>query len=869
MLNQTPGDTSQKPTEAQPTSAQTYPLTSEPLPTAMLPYYQPRTNWQLIIWSVFGTLTILALASVGWIIFLAPSDQPVEENQPSIVQSISPTASATPTTAATPTATSANKANDFAFFGPTVTPTPMPGGQVLLLRPMQQDAGWVVNNDESIATIYDPPNHFGDSNLYTGVLDGKIYHGAIQFDLSLIPRGTKIYGTGLSLTGLRADLLGQDDGQWQLQLIAPDLDYIWPGINFEQLHAVEVWTTLGSSLSQAELALGKINQFDFSPEQLILLERRILESDEQFGAKVSFRLDGPTEGSNNLFAWNALSAELFLNLGPPPQETPLPSYVVVTNTPTPENIITAVANSRQMTAEAVRMGTATPLPPNWVTPIVVTSTPAPENQATAQVLSDIATAVALTTGEPVNVVVATPTPTYVIITSTPTPLNIATAVANSRLMTAEATRIGTATPLPLNWVTPVIVTATPTPENDATIEYRQAIILATGTPTPLPDNAQTATPTATYVIITSTPTPEDILTAVANSRSITAEAAQYGTATPLPLNWVTPVVVTSTPMPANTATVEYWEAAMLTTGTPTPTPHNVQTATLTPVFITVEPLASPTPTATPSPTPLPIPASLIGKIVFLSDREGATEEDRLRAGLTQSAPQITSQPYVFDPETGQLGRLTDIWPYEVAAVREAWSADTTYEAYTQKLLWTNIERSAGVDDYAVRVPTTVFALHFYDHKYKVERQITYHGSGWAWDPAWSPVRDQIAFVSNDSADDEIWVVNHDGSQARQLTSSNVEFNAREIGKNTFIPEVNGHPSWSPDGSQIIFWSNRTKNRQLWIMNADGSDQQLLMDWNPYNDWDPVWIKYSDSAPPLERELDWRFRKPPAESQGGG
>jgi TolB protein len=145
----------------------------------------------------------------------------------------------------------------------------------------------------------------------------------------------------------------------------------------------------------------------------------------------------------------------------------------------------------------------------------------------------------------------------------------------------------------------------------------------------------------------------------------------------------------------------------------------------------------------------------------------------------------------------------------------------------------------------------VFAIHYYDRKYQVERQITFFGAGWAWDPVWSPTSEQIAFVSNDSGDDEIWVINRDGSDPQQLTTSNVEFNGREIGKDTFIPELNGHPTWAPDGSRIVFWSNRTGNRQLWIMNADGSDQQLLMGWErwtPYNDWDPVWVKYLDPAP---------------------
>jgi Tol biopolymer transport system component len=55
-------------------------------------------------------------------------------------------------------------------------------------------------------------------------------------------------------------------------------------------------------------------------------------------------------------------------------------------------------------------------------------------------------------------------------------------------------------------------------------------------------------------------------------------------------------------------------------------------------------------------------------------------------------------------------------------------------------------------------------------------------------------------------------------------------------------EWDKHPSWSPDGSQIVFWSNReTGLHQLWIMNRDGSNQRRLLE-SPANDWDPVWVK---------------------------
>lgn len=714
----------------------------EPFPAMEPPYRRRRVNWRMIIWSVFGTVVVMILAVYGQTLFFTSSNEQVTESKPRFVIPVSPTF--TPTPSATLKAVATEGANSFSFKEPTATLTPVPGGRLLILTPAARDSGWLVSDDESIMTRYDPQNHFGDSFLYAGILAGKVYHSAIQFDLSRIPRGTKIYAASLHLTGLRADQLGQDKhGMWRLQLLTPDIDYNWRNHNYEQIHRAAVWSTLGPVLTQEQLGEGQTNLFEFTPEQLALLERRIIEGSDEFGRQVSFRLDGPTEGNDNLFAWDSgygpasqqTGPELFLSLGPPPLEAPPLYYVVITSTPTPEDVMTAVAHSLQMTAEAKQFGTATPLPPNWVTPVVVTITPTPGNQATAQAMSQLATAIALTTGEPPNVATATPTPTYVIITSTPTPQDIMTAMAEALQVTAQAVRLGTATPLPANWVTPIVVTSTPTPANSPTAEYLQAIILTTGTPTPLSGNVQTATPT--------------------------------------------------------------------------------------PVFFTVEPLASPTPTATPTATPQPIPVVLLGKIIFLSDREGATEEERIQAEKKKATPQITPQPYVFDPATGTLERLTALWPYEVATAREAWSPDRTYWAYT-----------AGPPGQKKNL-----AIHYYDYRNQVEYPITALGAGIAYDPAWSPVSDEITFVSTESGNDEIWVINRDGTNVRQLTRNQWEWDK--------------HPSWSPDGQQIVFFSNRTGTSQLWIMSKDGSTQRLLMGSNPYNDWDPVWVKSLEPAiPPI-------------------
>jgi Tol biopolymer transport system component len=119
-------------------------------------------------------------------------------------------------------------------------------------------------------------------------------------------------------------------------------------------------------------------------------------------------------------------------------------------------------------------------------------------------------------------------------------------------------------------------------------------------------------------------------------------------------------------------------------------------------------------------------------------------------------------------------------------------------------------------------------IKVYSNTYGTTRQITNFNGATSYDPAWSPRGDWIAFVSTAYDGDEIYLVDPQGTTVQRLT-----YNAWEWDK---------HPAWSPDGSQIVFYSNRnTGHRQLWIMNADGSNQRNLSN-DEFENWDPVWVR---------------------------
>jgi Tol biopolymer transport system component len=84
------------------------------------------------------------------------------------------------------------------------------------------------------------------------------------------------------------------------------------------------------------------------------------------------------------------------------------------------------------------------------------------------------------------------------------------------------------------------------------------------------------------------------------------------------------------------------------------------------------------------------------------------------------------------------------------------------------------------------------------------------------EPAWSPDGSRIAFTSDRSGAKEIWVVPATGGDPVQLTNT--------PSPTPDAPFSNRFASWSPDSSHIAFMSDRDGNEELYVMNADGTGQ---------------------------------------------
>jgi len=103
-------------------------------------------------------------------------------------------------------------------------------------------------------------------------------------------------------------------------------------------------------------------------------------------------------------------------------------------------------------------------------------------------------------------------------------------------------------------------------------------------------------------------------------------------------------------------------------------------------------------------------------------------------------------------------------------------------------------------------------------------------------------------MSGRSGSWEIWIADNDGSNLEKLTS--------------LEGPLTNRPRWSPDGQRIVFYSDASGNRDVYVMRKDGSELKRLttdpsMDTNPGWSANGKWIYFSSDR--RDKHQIWKVR----------
>jgi len=263
------------------------------------------------------------------------------------------------------------------------------------------------------------------------------------------------------------------------------------------------------------------------------------------------------------------------------------------------------------------------------------------------------------------------------------------------------------------------------------------------------------------------------------------------------------------------------------------TPSAVPTTTEIPATDTPTPKPSETPTTVPSATSTPVPASATplplstltlnqGLIVLALNEGGNThlfayQPQESGAGLPLPLTRLTSGPwdditpvispdgqtvaftssrsgywdiYLLSLNNGDLTRLTDSLNYDAAP---AWSPDNqwvVYETYLNDNLEIYIQSVADAQN-VIRL---------------TENQAA------DFSPVWSPAGRQIAFVSDRSGENDIWLADLDQAEEKRFQNISVTPNSADA-----------HPAWSPDGTSIVWVGEQDGMHSLFVQDLSVSD----------------------------------------------
>ena len=107
-------------------------------------------------------------------------------------------------------------------------------------------------------------------------------------------------------------------------------------------------------------------------------------------------------------------------------------------------------------------------------------------------------------------------------------------------------------------------------------------------------------------------------------------------------------------------------------------------------------------------------------------------------------------------------------------------------------------------------------------------------------PAWSPDSQKIAFGSGVEWDKVGVIFNSCGGIGGICVMNADGTNLISIANGTGYGGIDGAPNWSPDGTKIAFSSGRNGDREIFVMNSDGSNTINLTNYGAAWDDGPIW-----------------------------
>ena len=248
-----------------------------------------------------------------------------------------------------------------------------------------------------------------------------------------------------------------------------------------------------------------------------------------------------------------------------------------------------------------------------------------------------------------------------------------------------------------------------------------------------------------------------------------------------------------------------------------------------------------------------LPAVAQGLEIYITELDGVTNLRRLTVNLHQDTFPAWSpdgKKLTFDSNrlrvTGEHINISDLWVMDSDGAEQTLlfkrAGSSSWAPDNKNVVFHASASGAGVpiknDIGSALTDSDIFTLNIDDCIAGAcgALNITNDSQHIDDDPDWSPDGSRIAFTSHsvldtgqDSETAEIWTMNPDGSGRMPLTSNNEEERA---------------PSWSPDGTKILYmcralWLGSGTDFELCVMDVDSGNVVVLTN-NTTPDLTPNW-----------------------------